>query len=97
MQGAQQFATDCTAVTQAFGKWTPRPAAHLRELSDAVTLLLLDPASARSLANVLDADASRQHGQEALQNGLAPEQRLAELGIVRLTPLQAAAVLERRL
>jgi len=73
-------------LTAAFQPWTARPAAHLRELAEACTLLSLEPDQAASIAANLAA--------------MAPPDAVAQLKalrIARLTPDQALCVLSRRL
>jgi hypothetical protein len=52
LQGAAQFQADVAALMAVFQPYTPRPAAHLRELAEAAALLTLehDQAAAASRA-----------------------------------------------
>ena len=69
-----------------FQPYTLRPAAHLRELSEACTLLNLNADQAAALAQGL---ASMQQPDAIAQ--------LKNVGVSRLTPEQAQCVLDRRL
>lgn len=86
MQGAQQLQTDYTSLVVVFQPYTLRPAAHLRELSEACTLLNLNADQAAALAQGL---ATMQQPDAAAQ--------LKNVGVSRLTPEQAQYVLDRRL
>ncbi|BDA46253.1 probable RAD50-interacting protein 1 [Coccomyxa sp. Obi] len=85
-EGAVQFQTDVSGLIAVFQPYTPRPAAHLRELAEACTLLTLEPDQAASVAANLAAMAP--------QDGAA---QLKALGVARLTPDQALCVLSQRL
>ncbi len=69
-----------------FQPYTLRPAAHLRELSEACTLLNLNADQAAALAQGL---ATMQQPDAITQ--------LKNVGVSRLTPEQAQCVLDRRL
>ena len=86
MQGASQFQTDVSGLIAVFQPYTPRPAAHLRELAEACTLLTLEPDQAASVAANLAAMAPA--------DGAA---QLKALRVARLTPEQALCVLGQRL
>ena len=85
-QGAQQLATDVSAITDVFLRFTHKPAAHFREITEAARLLTADEALASEAARQLGAGPSDQ-----MAAALQP------LGIVRLTPSQAAHVLAQRI
>lgn len=76
------MAADVAAVAEVFRRYTNKPSAHLRELTEAVRLLTAGDDTAASLAGQLAAGAA----SAALQ----------PLGVSRLTPHQAARVLSRR-
>ena len=86
-QGARRFRADCQALAAAFAPFSRRPAAHLRELSEAATLLNLPQAEAA-------AAAERVRGTGMGDPAAADE--LRALGIVRLTREQALCVLAQR-
>ena len=86
VQGAQQLQTDYSALVAVFQPYTMRPAAHLRELSEACTLLNLSSDRAAALTQGL---ASMQQVDAIAQ--------LKNIGVSRLTPEQAQCVLDRRL
>ena len=86
MQGAQQLQTDYNSLVAVFQPYTLRPAAHLRELAEACTLLNLNADQAAALAQGL---ASMQQADAIAQ--------LKNIGVSRLTPEQAQCVLDRRL
>ena len=86
MQGAQQLQTDYAALVAVFQPYTERPAAHLRELAEACTLLNLNADQAGALSQGL---ASMQPADAIAQ--------LKNVGVSRLTPEQAQCVLDRRL
>ncbi len=86
VQGAQQLQTDYNSLVAVFQPYTLRPAAHLRELSEACTLLNLNADQAAALAQ----------GLAAMQQPDAITQ-LKSVGVSRLTPEQAQCVLDRRL
>lgn len=65
VQGAEQFAGDCQALQAAFRRWTPRPGAHFRELTEACALLSMEPAAATQLVASL-------HSQPADERGSCP-------------------------
>ncbi|KAK9798572.1 hypothetical protein WJX73_010536 [Symbiochloris irregularis] len=96
-QGSQQFATDVAAVIGVFQPWTPRPAAHFRELSDAVILLTMPQDQAHSFAASLGAAAEAHQGdaQGIAHDGI--DELLSSTGITRLTVPRAMAVLAKRL
>ncbi|KAK9906635.1 hypothetical protein WJX75_005264 [Coccomyxa subellipsoidea] len=85
-EGASQFQTDVSGLIAVFQPYTPRPAAHLRELAEACTLLTLEPDQAASVASNLAAMTP--------QDGVA---QLKALRVARLTPDQAICVLNQRL
>lgn len=84
-QGARRFAADVRALIAVFQPYTLRPAAHFREASEAAALLGDDEARASALAHTLAGDPE----------GAGP--LLNHMGVLRLTPQQAACVLARRL
>ncbi len=86
MQGASQFQTDVSGLIAVFQPYTARPAAYLRELAEACTLLTLDADQAASIAANLAAMSP--------QDGTA---QLKALRVARLTPDQALCVLRQRL
>ncbi|KAK9817674.1 hypothetical protein WJX72_000495 [[Myrmecia] bisecta] len=86
-EGARQFAVDCNALIAIFQPYTPRPAAHFRELKEATLLLVLPEQEAHAAANALH-DA--QHEAEIMS-------LLKQLGVTRLTREQALCVLAQRL
>ena len=86
VQGAQQLQTDYNSLVAVLQPYTLRPAAHLRELSEACTLLNLNADQAAALAQGL---ATMQQPDAIAQ--------LKSVGISRLTPEQAQCVLDRRL
>lgn len=94
-----QFATDVAAVIGVFQPWTPRPAAHFRELSDAVILLTLPQDQAHSFAASLGAAAEAHHGEDVVLGSAADgiDELLSGTGITRLTVPRAMAVLDKRL
>ncbi len=53
LQGARQFQADVAALIGVFQPYTPRPAAHLRELAEACALLALEPDRAHAAAQRL--------------------------------------------
>jgi hypothetical protein len=75
-----------SGLIAVFQPYTPRPAAHLRELAEACTLLTLEPDQAASVASNLAAMTP--------QDGVA---QLKALRVARLTPDQAICVLNQRL
>ncbi|KAK9853117.1 hypothetical protein WJX84_011625 [Apatococcus fuscideae] len=87
-EGAEQFAGDCQALQAAFRRWTPRPGAHFRELTEACALLSMEPAAAAQLVASL-------HSQPADERGSCPA--LTTLQVARLSRDQALCVLERRI
>lgn len=86
VQGASQFQTDVSGLIAVFQPYTARPAAYLRELAEACTLLTLDADQAASIAANLAAMSP--------QDGIA---QLKALRVARLTPDQALCVLRQRL
>lgn len=76
---------DLAAVRNVFQAYTPRPAAHFREASEAAALLGESEDRALALAHTLAVDPSQA------------EPLLRHMGVMRLTPQQAACVLARRL
>ena len=86
LQGAQQLQTDYNATVAVFQPYTLRPAAHLRELAEACTLLNLNADQAAALTQGL---ASMQRSDAVAQ--------LKAIGVSRLTAEQAQRVLDRRL
>ena len=87
VQGARRFRADCQALAAAFAPFSRRPAAHLRELSEAATLLNLPQVEAA-------AAAERVRGTGTGDPRAADE--LRALGVVRLTREQALCVLAQR-
>ena len=83
--GAAQLAADAAALAAVLGPHAPRPGAHVRELADAAALLA---APARAIAP-LEAALARGDAQRAAD-------ALRGLGVARLAPDQAAAVVARR-
>lgn len=89
-------------VINAFAPWTPRPAAHFRELSDAVVLLNLSREEAQSFRTSLEAAAAVEGYQEAQADGESVGvsggvgELLEGVGVTRLTVARALAVLDRR-
>lgn len=83
--GGFQLAADAAALAAVLAPYAPRPAAHVRELADAAALLA---AEERALGPLRAALAAR--------DGDAAASALRDLGVARLAPDQAAAVLARR-
>ena len=80
LQGAAQFAADCEAVLVLLQPYTPRPAAHFREVCDAARLLTLQHDRVRQAIYLLcwsqlhasagvltHAEGLRRHPQNELQ------------------------------
>jgi hypothetical protein len=72
-----------SGLLSVFQPFTPRPAAHLRELAEACTLLTMEPEDAAALAAAL--------------SGQAAVAQLKGVSVSRLNPEQALCVLRRRL
>jgi hypothetical protein len=85
LQGAQQLEADVSAICNVFRAYTAKPAAHFRESWESARLLSAETQLMVEGLTGLHADASRM-----------PE-AFRRLGVVRLTPMQAAHVLDRRL
>jgi len=84
LQGAQQLDADVSAICNAFRAYTAKPA-HFRESRESATLLSADSQTVVEGLTALHADPTRM-----------PE-AFRRLGVARLTPMQAAHVLDRRL
>ena len=87
--GGRQLAADAAALAGVFAPYAPRnPGAHVRELAEAAALLSL-PSSEASRLKVAVRGAGGGGAEEAVA-------ALRSVGVSRLSPDQAAAVLARR-
>eukprot|EP00884_Botryococcus_braunii_P018181 jgi/Botrbrau1/5046/Bobra.37_1s0012.1 len=84
-RGARQFSVDVAALRGVFQAYTPRPAAHFREASEAASLLMEGEDRAVALAHTLASDPA--HAGPLMKH----------MGVTRLTPQQARCVLSMRL
>jgi RINT-1 / TIP-1 family len=87
LQGAQQFELDIAVVQHAFSGYTRKPAAHFRELADAVKLLSLERDDSNNLMDWLRQDLTVQQVKD----------KFKQLGVFRLGKDQAICVLQQRL
>lgn len=91
--GGKQLAADAAALAAVFAPFAPRaPGAHVRELAEAAALLSLPSGEAAALKLAVRGGGGR-NDEAALASAVAA---LRSLGVSRLSPDQAAAVLSRR-
>ena len=89
--GGRQLAADAAALAAVFSPYAPRnPGAHVRELSEAAALLSLPSAEAAALKGAVVSGGGGNGGEASAVAALR------SVGVSRLSPDQAAAVLSRR-
>ena len=95
--GGRQLGADAAALAAVLAPYAPRnPGAHVRELTEAAALLALPSAAAAALGAAV-ATRGGGGGGEGAEGALASAvAALRSVGVSRLSPDQAAAVLSRR-
>jgi len=95
--GGRQLAADAAALASVFAPFSaPRaPGAHVRELSEAAALLSLPSVEAAALKAAVRGNGGKGNGGES-EAFAAAVAALRSVGVSRLSPDQAAAVLARR-